>query len=86
MKQNKFSYKHLNKDELKTLVNTLVKEATIFESKLSSFMYHTRNDSSSPTQQKLERLWFAANTLWQKIFEVEKWRLKNEKKTNIIRL
>ena len=77
MIKNKFSYKHLNKEELKALTNKLTKEATIFELKLSSFMYHTRNDTSSSTQQKLERLWFAANTLWQKILEVEKWRITN---------
>ncbi len=68
----------MTKHELAKYSEKIEQEATIFEKRLDSFMYNTSDSTDEIIQKKLERLWFAANTIWKNLRRVEILRHKDK--------
>lgn len=65
----KIDFKTLSKDELKALADQLQTEAEGLEKKIE------RQFSYGNDPERLERLWFSANSVWRKVKALEAHRL-----------
>jgi hypothetical protein len=68
----------MTKYELAKYSEKIEQEAMTFEKRLDSFMYNTSDSVDETVHKKLERLWFAANTIWKNLRRVETLRRKDK--------